>query len=205
MIKRLIKRFFKFFKDKVLIKKLEKAVRLGNPLKVVIGASGIIQKGWLGTEMEFLNILNLADWQRFFMPNSIDIVIAEHVWEHLSSSDGNVALQNCFTYLKPGGYLRIAVPDGFHTSKAYIEMVRPGGYGAGADDHKILYTYQTLSTVLEMAGFKCRLLEYFDENGQFHYNDWLKESGLVRRSKYFDSRNTNGSLTYTSIIIDGIK
>lgn len=34
--------------------------------------------------------------------------------------------------LKPGGYVRVAVPDGFHPDPAYIEMGRPGGYGTGS-------------------------------------------------------------------------
>jgi len=44
--------------------------------------------------------------------------------------------------------LRVAVPDGFHPNPGYIERVKPGGTGPGAGDHKILYTYRTLSAIL---------------------------------------------------------
>ncbi len=37
--------------------------------------------------------------------------MAEHVWEHLSLSDAHVAARNCQRYLRPGGRLRLAVPD----------------------------------------------------------------------------------------------
>lgn len=40
-----------------------------------------------------------------------DAFVAEHVWEHLSLSDAHVAARNCQRYLRPGGRLRIAVPD----------------------------------------------------------------------------------------------
>ena len=204
-MKQKIKIIWNSIKRSVLTRKLIRTIRLGKPLKVVIGASGIVQKGWLRTEVEFLNMLNLSDWQRFFKPNSIAVIIAEHVWEHLTISDGELAIQNCFEYLKPGGYLRIAVPDGFHVSKQYVEMVRPGGHGAGADDHKVLYNYQTLTQSLENAGFKTTLLEYFDEDGKFHFVEWSVEDGLIRRSKRFDQRNADRSLTYTSIIVDAFK
>lgn len=40
-----------------------------------------------------------------------DAFVAEHVWEHLSLADAHRAAQNCHRYLRPGGRLRLAVPD----------------------------------------------------------------------------------------------
>jgi len=57
------------------------------------------------------------------------------------------------TYLKPGGVLRLAVPDGLNPSAEYIEHVRPGVRGPGASDHKILYTFKVMKERLERAGF----------------------------------------------------
>ena len=71
----------------------------------------------------------------------MDAILAEHVWEHLDCFAAIVAAQNCFKYLKPGGYIRVAVPDGWHPDKDYIDYVKPGGWGAGSDDHHVLYTY----------------------------------------------------------------
>ena len=108
-------------------------------------------------------------------------------------------------YLKPGGVLRLAVPDGFNPSNEYIEYVRPGGTGPGADDHKVLYTYKSMKERLERAGFKINLLEYWDKNGKFHYTDWTDEGGRIRRSRRYDPRNQDGRLHYTSLIVDAIK
>jgi predicted SAM-dependent methyltransferase len=131
--------------------------------------------------------------------------MAEHVWEHLTDHDTALANKNCFQYLKPGGVLRLAVPDGFNPSKEYIEYVRPGGTGPGADDHKVLYTYQSMKERLERAGFKINTLEYWDENGKFYYIDWTDEGGRIRRSRRYDPRNQDGRLHYTSLIVDAIK
>ncbi len=174
-------------------------------LRVVIGASGIFESGWIPTDIDQLNILQKGDWEAFFIPNSIDALLAEHVWEHLTLEEGTLGSRHCFYYLKPGGYLRIAVPDGNHPDPDYIEYVRPGGVGAGADDHKILYTIEILSSLLEKIGFMVQPLEYFDTSGEFHFTNWTPESGMIHRSSRYDSRNTNGSLKMTSLIIDAIK
>lgn len=40
-----------------------------------------------------------------------DAFLAEHVWEHLSLDDAHRATRNCERHLRPGGHLRLAVPD----------------------------------------------------------------------------------------------
>ena len=101
--------------------------------------------------------------------------------------------------------MRIAVPDGLHPDPAYIDQVKPGGSGSGSDDHKVLYTYKTLSKLLESVGFEIRLLEYFDEEGKFHYSEWSPDDGMIRRSSRFDQRNTVVPNAYTSLILDALK
>lgn len=175
------------------------------PVKVVIGSGFTFDKDWILTDIETLNILKRRDWAAYFPENSIDRILAEHVWEHFTEEQGKLAFTNCHTFLKPGGTLRVAVPDGFQPSAQYIEMVKIGGTGDGADDHKMLYTYQSMSAMLEEIGFKVHLLEYFDENGSFHKSPWKKEDGMILRSAENDSRNQNGELNYTSLIIDAQK
>jgi len=131
--------------------------------------------------------------------------MAEHVWEHLTPHDTALANLNCYTFLKRGGRLRLAVPDGFHPDPAYIDYVRPNGNGAGADDHKILYNYKIMKANLEKVGFTVELLEYWDEAGKFHGCNWTDEGGHIRRSSRYDERNQHGKLAYTSLIVDAIK
>lgn len=190
-----------------LINEWQFAARVKNAesLKIVIGSSGIFDEGWIPSEAYYLHLLKPADWQRFFKKDSIDALLAEHVWEHLSLHDGYLAAMLCFAYLKPGGYLRVAVPDGYHPDPQYIDHVKVGGTGPGSDDHKVLYTYRTFQKIFEDAGFDVELLEYFDDMAQFQSTPWDPGMGKIHRSKQFDERNTHGKLNYTSIILDAYK
>jgi predicted SAM-dependent methyltransferase len=182
-------------------------------VRIIVGAcEGDRYDGWIATDKAQLDLLRDADWAYYFEPNSVDAILAEHVWEHLDCSAAIVAAQNCFKYLKPGGYIRVAVPDGLHPDENYIDpdedyidYVKPGGSGAGSDDHHVLYTYRTLKTVFASVGFEITLLEYFDEHGTFHYLGWSPADGMITRSAPFDSRNRTRALAYTSIILDARK
>lgn len=175
------------------------------PLRLVIGASQVFESGWVGTEIETLNLLRPSHWERCFRPASIDALLAEHVWEHLTVKQGTEAAARCHEYLKPGGYLRLAVPDGYHPDAGYRDAVRPGGTGPGADDRRVLYSHQLLTAILEHVGFQVRLLEYFDADGQFHAEPWEPADGKILRSMRFDRRNRDGQLGYTSLMVDAIK
>jgi predicted SAM-dependent methyltransferase len=173
--------------------------------RIIIGSSGTAYDGWVSTDRDVIDLLCEDSWQRNVGPGSLDAILAEHVWEHLSPHQAACAAGTCFRFLKPGGYLRAAVPDGYHPDPGYIDQVKPGGSGSGADDHQMLYTYQTFCDLFVNAGFGVRLYEYFDRDGGFQYSDWNPSEGMIRRSKRFDDRNAAGPLVYTSIILDAIK
>lgn len=173
--------------------------------RVVIGASGVVEPGWIATEAAFIDLLDPQTWARYFDDASLDAILAEHVWEHLSESDGSRAASTCFQFLRPGGYVRAAVPDGLHPNPKYVDYVRPRGTGEGAHDHRILYTHETFAGQFKRAGFSVDLLEYFDADGAFHAVDWDVDRGLVHRSLRFDERNHGGHPTYTSIVLDAQK
>lgn len=171
----------------------------------MLGASGSSYPGWIRTDIAHLNICIEKDWTRYFKEASLDAMLAEHVFEHLTREEASRAATNCFKFLKPGGHLRIAVPDGNFPDKNYVDSVKPMGYGPGSDDHKILYTYTSLADQLRSIGFTIRLLEYWDEAGNFHYTPWNAEDGMIRRSRWHDQRNSEQEIKYTSLILDAIK
>lgn len=175
-------------------------------LKIILGSAGIGQTGFLSTDKTTLDILDESSFSKICTPCSVEVFLAEHVWEHLSPKDGEVAARNCFAHLKPGGNLRLAVPDGLHPDPDYIEWVRPGGRGDGASDHQVLYDYRNLTTILRNAGFSSiRLLEWWDEQHVFHEEPWRVERGFIRRSRRHDRRNTKDRAAYTSLIVDAFK
>jgi predicted SAM-dependent methyltransferase len=205
--RRLITRMERMYQRRWGARGFQRRVASAPVKRIVLGASSKHDRGWIPTEMGYLDLLKSEHWERAMAPGTLDALLAEHVWEHLTLEEARTAATTCHTYLKPGGYLRIAVPDGFHPSPEYIGWVKPGGASPGqlANDHKVLYTYRTLADLFEAAGFQVKLYEYFDESGKFHYSEWDPAAGTIRRSKRFDKRNTGGSLTFTSIVMDAIK
>ena len=177
--------------------------------KVVIGSGEYNNNpGWLHTQEDELNLLKEEQWKATFQPNTIEAILAEHVWEHLTFEEGIEAAKRCFHYLKPGGYIRCAVPDGYFPNKDYQNVVKVGGPGLAdhpAASHKILFNYKLLQQLFQEAGFQVNLLEYCDENGVFHAEEWNPSEGVIFRSLRFDPRNQNGLLNCVSLIIDAVK
>lgn len=180
-------------------------------MKVIVGAGGTTQPGWLSLEESDLDITSPEQWARLFAPNSLDAILAEHVWEHLTIDEGLKAARNCYQYLKRGGTLRIAVPDGFHPSELYRQWCAPGT-GYNGDDHKVFYNYQSLCWLLESAGFACRPREFFDLNGTL-FSDFVSDgNGHIERTSQTYPYSLKGSVlgfllgtSYTSLIVDGVK
>ncbi|WP_242214773.1 SAM-dependent methyltransferase [Bacillus cereus group sp. BfR-BA-01383] len=177
--------------------------------KVVVGAEGYNNNpGWLHTNEKELNLLKGEMWFEKFAPNSVSAILAEHVWEHLSYEEGIEAARVCYEFLKDGGYIRCAVPDAYFPDEEYQQGVQVGGPGPldhPAVSHKIVHNYKTITSMFESAGFQVRILEYCDENGEFHCNDWNEKDGFIYRSKRFDHRNQDNKLGFVSLIVDAMK
>lgn len=183
----------------------QELMRCADSIKVVIGCGETSYLGWIGTDYPIVDITKKENLACFFKGCSIQALVSEHVWEHLTKKEAADATRNCFDLLKSGGHLRVAVPDGYHCDSCYIEAVQPGGSGQGSEDHKVLYNYNTLSELLRSMGFKVELLEWYDEKGGFHHIDWAVEDGMIVRSTRYDDRNIENPCAYTSLIIDAIK
>jgi predicted SAM-dependent methyltransferase len=111
-------------------------------MKLILGAGQTSFEGWISTQETDLDLLNRNDFEKNYKENSIDAMLAEHVWEHMTKEEGIVAATNCYDYLKEGGYLRVAVPDLNFRNESYQNMVKVGGPGPidhPAYTHKIVY------------------------------------------------------------------
>lgn len=185
------------------LRQLKNRIQQNEPLKVVIGGGdGIHPKDWIVTNYEEIDVENEDDFEYFFGEKRADNFLSSHVHEHLINP--TKANKNLYKYLKVGGKLRVAVPDGNFPNENYINEVKVGGSGAGANDHKTLWTFETLLDSLTSVGFKCEGIEYW-LNAEFIKKDWSEKDGFIGRSAEFDERNTGGELNYTSLIIDAIK
>lgn len=177
-------------------------------LRIIVGAGEQRYPGWIPTQKEELNLLSPETWAARYRPGAIDALLCEHVWEHLTEAEGRAAAALCFQFLKPGGYLRVAVPDRNFPDPEYQSDVQVGGPGLAdhpVADHKIVYDYRLLADVLQWTGFQVDLLEYCDEAGRFHYNQWDPDDGPIYRSLLSDHRNRGGKLGFISLIVDAKK
>jgi Uncharacterized protein conserved in bacteria len=55
-----------------------------------------------------------------FKDDSVDVVYASHVFEHLTLHSADLFLKESYRCLKPGGIIRIVVPDLYKICKKYI-------------------------------------------------------------------------------------
>jgi len=178
-------------------------LRRSDVIKVIFGAGNTSLKGWFSTEKVFFDLLNINDYLKFFFHKKLDFVLIEHVLEHFELDEVRLIAKYLFEFTNTKCNLRIAVPDGFHPDIEYINYVKPGGYGPG--EHKILLNYRSLSDIFQNVGFNYSVIEYWDEEGNFHSTYADDEKGAIFRSFKNDLRNLNGKPHYTSLIIDFYK
>ena len=96
---------------------------------------------------------------RGFADGSVDAIRASHLLEHFASGDVADVLAEWVRVLKPGGELRIAVPDFAKIAEGYLAGARMpteafimGGQSAPNDFHKALFDEAHLKTALAKAG-----------------------------------------------------
>lgn len=126
--------------------------------------------------------------------------MCEHVWEHLTEQQGREAARLWFSFLKPGGFVRCAVPGVNFPDADHQRLVHVGGPGPAdhpAADHQGVYDDRTFAATFELAGFEVDLLESCDEDGRFHYNRcWDVATDPIYRSLLLDHRNRDDQLEH---------
>lgn len=149
-------------------------------LKLQLGSGVNFLEGWLNTDLVpskntiFLNVKKPLP----FEDGVFHYIFCEHLIEHLSYSEGEFMLQECFRVLKPRGKIRIATPDlkfliGLYdinkteVQKQYISwaasLFLPNIKDCNGTfiinnffqnwGHKFIYDFKTLSNSLSRAGF----------------------------------------------------
>lgn len=63
-----------------------------------------------------------------FADNSVDVVYSSHLFEHLSLKSADLFLSEAYRCLKPGGIIRIVVPDLYAICKKYIAEYENDSY-----------------------------------------------------------------------------
>lgn len=115
-----------------------------------------------------------------FSDNSADLIYTSHSFEYFDRQEGERVLKEWYRVLKPGGVLRIAVPDFEAIVRVYLkykkDLEHKGILGPlfgrmsiqekGKNKiiyHKTVYNFKSLKKMLQSAGFK-----------NIHRYDWRK-------------------------------
>ena len=116
--------------------------------------------------------------------------------------------QSAFPSYNRAGICVVLSPDANFPNAEYQRTVKIGGPGPAdhpAADHKLVYDHTLFVDVFRRAGFDVDLLEYCDNDGRFHYNQWNPDEGPIYRSLRSDHRNRGSELGFVSLIIDARK
>lgn len=106
-----------------------------------------------------------------FKDETVDLAFSSHLIEHLDRTQGEFLLKECYRVLKPGGILRVSTPDTQLITKKYldgtiwdykyinvgVEQAHDGAeayYNLLLAGHKTIYDENSLTKLLEKAGFK---------------------------------------------------
>jgi trans-aconitate methyltransferase len=162
--------------------------------------------GYVNIDVRYLpgvDEVNNIKFLRNYKPNSVDVIYACHVLEHFSRWEYKTVLTRWFELLKPGGTLRLAVPNFSSLCSYYIKTgdLNPimgllyGGQDYNENYHYVTFDYNSLNNDLTQIGFSS-ISEYNHKNTEHaHIDDFSKA--------YLPHLDENGILM--SLNIEAIK
>ncbi len=141
----------------------------GGPLRLQLGSGRFHKEGWVNVDLLGAHVEVAWNVTRPlpFVEGCADVIFHEHILEHLSLEQGLSLLHECHRVLRPGGILRIGVPDAGAYALSYagkgdlLSRVRPGRPTPLLalqevfywDGHRVAYDAETLVYVCRAAGF----------------------------------------------------
>lgn len=166
-------------------------------IKLNLGAGYVRLPGFISVDSrEFSWIDAVAEVDKLpFQDQYADLIYACHVLEHFPRHDTRRVLKEWLRVLKPGGLLRISVPDFEANARLYLETRNLGlilGCLCGGQDypenfHKMYFDFTYMTTLLYEVGFKnvrrydWRKTEHaaIDDRSQAYYPYMDKEHGIL--------------------------
>jgi len=134
----------------------------------------------------------------FLESNSVDLIYACHLLEHYGRHELGAVLAEWYRVLRPGGVLRLAVPDfaavchmydseGLKDGYSGLVGLVCGGQRNGGDYHKVIFDERFLTYLLNKTGFRearrwdwrCTEHADIDDYSQAYLPHLDKETGML--------------------------
>jgi len=139
----------------------------GPPIRLNIGAGDVVIPGFTAIDRKF----GTEAFPLEYANDAVEEIRCVHMLEHLSYRDVDLALKEWYRVLKPGGRLRVSVPDVPKVARmlddeTYDPMWRFYLFGGQTDDndfHRAGFDARVLSKYLTAAGFE-RVRPWTSEN-----------------------------------------
>jgi predicted SAM-dependent methyltransferase len=147
--------------------------RLRSFTRLHVGCGDLRIPGYLNIDVSWLArgadvVCPLAHLDRVYPPGHAEVIYACHVLEHLSHEDADRTLGMFYRLLRPGGELRVSVPDMDRIVRIYTDnwghFQTPGnspwigliwgGQTTQHDFHRTGFNFCWLKYLLEAHGFK---------------------------------------------------
>jgi SAM-dependent methyltransferase len=142
--------------------------------------------------------------QPFPLPDSsVDRILSEHFFEHMAEVDVAALLKECYRVLKPGGFLRIAVPDYMNPRKRkYLKAKHDPDH----TNHLSFPTYESLSSQVSGSPFEGYQFYHYWHGDNFVRKPIDYSVGYLKRTPDHDRRNFRRGLAQKLIgrIRDGL-
>jgi predicted SAM-dependent methyltransferase len=160
--------------DALMLREKRKAKQLsqaGGGLRLHLGCGGVRKEGWVNVDLlgDPVDVAWDLSKPLPFDDGSVDAVFHEHLLEHLPLQSGIGFSKECFRVVRPGGIVRVGVPDAgrllasyLDPSDDYLDRLHPGRPTRllAAQElfywhrHLTMYDAETLGLVLEASGLE---------------------------------------------------
>jgi predicted SAM-dependent methyltransferase len=152
-------------------RRVAKRLARQTPLRLHFGCGTLRREGWLNVDLVGLPVDLSWDIRRPlpFKRDVVEAIFHEHVLEHVDAYRGYYFLKECHRILKPGGVMRIVLPDAGRYLASYFDpehkflnswrgqrftpmlALQEEFYSFG---HRAMYDYETLALFCRVIGFK---------------------------------------------------
>jgi len=154
-----------------------------NKVKLHLGCGNKHIDGYINIDVRYLPGVDVVDnikFLRSYKPATVDVIYASHVLEHFSRWEYKTVLARWYDILKPGGILRIAVPDfesivDYYRTTGSLDAIRGmlyGGQDYNENFHHWCWDFSHMRRDLNEIGFKDVQLYDWKQTDHAHIDDF---------------------------------